>query len=117
MASLEAHAAYIDGLGWENFDAREFLEGFGRQTGQRLGRRHGGGVRGVPDGLGRVAHRSSSPARGAESSSAPTLPMMAAVGGITAATMLITTAAVVDQNRTTFQARTMSRMQVPISQK
>ncbi|HWM03530.1 MAG TPA: PIG-L deacetylase family protein [Actinophytocola sp.] len=37
VASLEAHAAYIDGLGWENFDAREFLEGFGRQTGQRLG--------------------------------------------------------------------------------
>ncbi len=43
--------------------------------------------------------------------------MIAAVGGITAATMLITTAAVVDQNRTTFQARTMSAMQVPISQK
>ncbi len=37
VASLEAHAAYIEGLGWENFDAREFLEGFGRQTGQRLG--------------------------------------------------------------------------------
>ena len=30
-------SAYIDGLGWEHFDAREFLEGFGRQTGQRLG--------------------------------------------------------------------------------
>lgn len=37
VASLEAHGAYIDGLGWENFDAREFLEGMGRQTGQRLG--------------------------------------------------------------------------------
>jgi len=37
VASLEAHGAYIDGLGWEHFDAREFLEGFGRQTGQRLG--------------------------------------------------------------------------------
>ena len=37
VASLEAHAAYIDGLGWADFDAREFLEGFGRQTGQRLG--------------------------------------------------------------------------------
>jgi LmbE family N-acetylglucosaminyl deacetylase len=37
VASLEAHGAYIDGLGWENFDAREFLEGFGRQGGQRLG--------------------------------------------------------------------------------
>ncbi|HEY0949209.1 PIG-L deacetylase family protein [Nocardioides sp.] len=37
VASLEAHRAYIDGLGWEHFDSREFLEGFGRQTGQRLG--------------------------------------------------------------------------------
>lgn len=37
VASLEAHGAYIDGLGWEHFDAREFLEGFGRQSGQRLG--------------------------------------------------------------------------------
>ena len=37
VASLEAHRAYIDGLGWEHFDAREFLEGFGRQGGQRLG--------------------------------------------------------------------------------
>jgi hypothetical protein len=37
VASLEAHRAYIEGLGWENFDAREFLEGFSRQVGQRLG--------------------------------------------------------------------------------
>ncbi len=37
VASLEAHGAYIDGLGWEDFDAREFLEGFARQSGQRLG--------------------------------------------------------------------------------
>ncbi|WP_134768594.1 PIG-L deacetylase family protein [Nocardioides sp. 1609] len=37
VASLEAHGAYIDGLGWEHFDAREFLEGMGRQSGQRLG--------------------------------------------------------------------------------
>lgn len=37
VASLLAHRAYIEGLGWENFDPREFLEGFGRQTGQRLG--------------------------------------------------------------------------------
>ena len=37
VASLEAHAAYIAGLGWENFDAREFLEGMARATGQRLG--------------------------------------------------------------------------------
>ena len=37
VASLAAHAAYIEGLGWENWDPREFLEGFGRQTGQRMG--------------------------------------------------------------------------------
>jgi LmbE family N-acetylglucosaminyl deacetylase len=37
VASLEAHRAYIDGLGWENWDPREFLEGFARGTGQRLG--------------------------------------------------------------------------------
>lgn len=37
VASLQAHRAYIEGLGWEHFDAREFLEGFGRQAGQRLG--------------------------------------------------------------------------------
>lgn len=37
VASLEAHAAYIEGLGWEHFDPREFLEGFARPTGQRLG--------------------------------------------------------------------------------
>lgn len=37
VASLEAHRAYIDGLGWEHFDPREFLEGSARGTGQRLG--------------------------------------------------------------------------------
>lgn len=37
VASLEAHAAYIEGLGWEDFDPREFLEGMARQAGQRLG--------------------------------------------------------------------------------
>jgi len=37
VASLAAHAAYIDGLGWEGWDPREFLEGFGRQAGQGLG--------------------------------------------------------------------------------
>lgn len=37
VASLAAHAAYIDGLGWEHFDPREFLEGGARQAGQRLG--------------------------------------------------------------------------------
>jgi hypothetical protein len=37
VASLAAHAAYIDGLGWENWDPREFLEGMARATGQRIG--------------------------------------------------------------------------------
>ncbi|KQT94301.1 GlcNAc-PI de-N-acetylase [Marmoricola sp. Leaf446] len=37
VASLEAHGAYIDGLGWADWDAREFLEGIARPTGQRLG--------------------------------------------------------------------------------
>ncbi len=37
VASLVAHRAYIEGLGWEGWDPREFLEGFGRPTGQRLG--------------------------------------------------------------------------------
>lgn len=37
VESLRAHRAYIDGLGWANFDAREFLEGFSRQAGTRLG--------------------------------------------------------------------------------
>jgi LmbE family N-acetylglucosaminyl deacetylase len=36
VASLEAHRAYIDGLGWEGWDAREFLEGIARQAGQRF---------------------------------------------------------------------------------
>lgn len=37
VESLRAHGAYIDGLGWEHFDPEEFLEGFGRATGSRLG--------------------------------------------------------------------------------
>ncbi|TWG96243.1 LmbE family N-acetylglucosaminyl deacetylase [Nocardioides sp. J9] len=37
VASLEEHSAYIEGLGWENWDPREFLEGFARPTGSRLG--------------------------------------------------------------------------------
>ena len=37
VASLVAHRAYIDGLGWEGWDPEEFLEGFARQAGQRLG--------------------------------------------------------------------------------
>ncbi len=37
VASLRAHEAYIAGLGWENFDAAEFLEGGARSGGTRMG--------------------------------------------------------------------------------
>ena len=37
VESLRAHQAYIDGLGWENFDPQEFLEGGARPGGTRLG--------------------------------------------------------------------------------
>lgn len=37
VASLAAHKAYIDGLGWQDFDPAEFLEGIGRSHGTRLG--------------------------------------------------------------------------------
>lgn len=37
VESLKAHRAYIDGLGRPDFDEREFLEGIGRATGQRMG--------------------------------------------------------------------------------
>ena len=37
IASLAAHRAYIDGLGWDHFDPRTFLEERARQAGQRLG--------------------------------------------------------------------------------
>lgn len=40
VESLRAHSAYIEGLGWENFDAAEFLEGMSRATGSRLGAAH-----------------------------------------------------------------------------
>ncbi|WP_433306859.1 PIG-L deacetylase family protein [Actinoplanes sp. CA-030573] len=36
VRSLEAHEAYLRGLGSGDFDAEEFLEGFSRQTGARL---------------------------------------------------------------------------------
>jgi LmbE family N-acetylglucosaminyl deacetylase len=41
VASLEAHEAYLRGLGSGDFDAREFLEGLGRAAGVRLGTRYG----------------------------------------------------------------------------
>jgi LmbE family N-acetylglucosaminyl deacetylase len=40
VASLEAHAEYLAGLNWPNFDAEEFLAGFSRAAGTRLGCRY-----------------------------------------------------------------------------
>jgi LmbE family N-acetylglucosaminyl deacetylase len=40
VASLAAHRAYIEGLGWTDFDPAEFLEGMSRPTGSRLGVSH-----------------------------------------------------------------------------
>lgn len=37
VASLEAHRSYIDGLGWEHFDPREFLAVRARRTGRGFG--------------------------------------------------------------------------------
>ena len=37
VASLVAHRAYLDGLGWVDFDPEEFLEGGARAAGTRLG--------------------------------------------------------------------------------
>ena len=39
-----------------NFDPREFLEGFARPPGSRLGRDVRRALRGLPDGLGRLTH-------------------------------------------------------------
>ncbi|MDO9454875.1 PIG-L deacetylase family protein [Nocardioides sp.] len=52
VASLEAHRAYLDGLGWKDFDAREMLEGFSRPTGQRLGVAFAASFEVVPMGWG-----------------------------------------------------------------
>ncbi|MET0953319.1 MAG: PIG-L deacetylase family protein [Aeromicrobium sp.] len=40
VASLAAHRAYIEGLGWTDFDPAELLEGMSRPTGSRLGVTH-----------------------------------------------------------------------------
>jgi len=40
VESLRAHEAYLDGLGWENFDPAEMLAGMSRPTGTRLGVTH-----------------------------------------------------------------------------
>ncbi len=52
VASLQAHQAYIDGLGWEHFDGREFLEGSARAAGQRLGVAMGAAFEIFPMGWG-----------------------------------------------------------------
>jgi hypothetical protein len=39
VASLQAHAAYLAGLGGQMGDAREFLESASRDSGSRLGSR------------------------------------------------------------------------------
>jgi LmbE family N-acetylglucosaminyl deacetylase len=41
VESLRAHAAYLDALGWAGFDPAEYLEGYARPAGSRLGVRFG----------------------------------------------------------------------------
>ena len=52
VESLRAHQAYIDGLGWADFDPAEFLEGMSRATGSRLGVPHAVGFEVFPMGWG-----------------------------------------------------------------
>ncbi len=52
VASLRAHAAYLDGLGWKDFDATEFLAGMAQATGVRLGVRFGAAFEVFPMGWG-----------------------------------------------------------------
>jgi len=52
VESLRAHAAYIDGLGWEHFDPSEFLEGGARAAGGRLGTRFATSFEVFPMGWG-----------------------------------------------------------------
>ncbi|MFS3128788.1 PIG-L deacetylase family protein [Nocardioides sp. Bht2] len=52
VASLDAHRAYIDGLGWENWDAAEFLEGGARISGARIGAKFGAAFEVFPMGWG-----------------------------------------------------------------
>lgn len=44
VASLRAHRAYLDGLGWAEDDARTMLQGFSTQAGARLGTQYAAGV-------------------------------------------------------------------------
>ena len=52
VASLAAHTAYIEGLGWEDFDPEEFLEGVARATGTRMGVAMASAVEVFPMGWG-----------------------------------------------------------------
>ena len=52
VASLVAHQAYIDGLGWADFDPAEFLESMARPTGARLGVRYAAPFEVFPMGWG-----------------------------------------------------------------
>ena len=52
VQSLESHRAYIDGLGWADFDPREFLEGFTRPPGSRIGATYAAPFRVYPMGWG-----------------------------------------------------------------
>jgi LmbE family N-acetylglucosaminyl deacetylase len=52
VVSLAAHRAYIEGLGWEDWDPEEFLEGISRPTGQRLGVAMGAAFEVFPLGWG-----------------------------------------------------------------
>jgi LmbE family N-acetylglucosaminyl deacetylase len=50
VESLRAHQAYIDGLGWENFDPAEFLESIARVVGTSIGATFGAGFEVFPMG-------------------------------------------------------------------
>ena len=52
VRSLKAHQAYIDGLGWADFDPAEWLEGMSRAVGQRLGTAHATAFEVFPMGWG-----------------------------------------------------------------
>jgi len=52
VESLAAHQAYIDGLGWADFDPEEFLQSMARQTGSRLGVTFGASFEVFPMGWG-----------------------------------------------------------------
>jgi LmbE family N-acetylglucosaminyl deacetylase len=52
VESLRAHKAYIDGLGWEDFDPAEFLEGMARPSGARMGVAYAAAFEVLPMGWG-----------------------------------------------------------------